>query len=898
MKSYSKPTPELIDSALAKLTSIQLRRHFYSKLENPFWAEELYDRGVFKAPPKPLVEGNSVRYLDWPELEYVKKVAGEVPETAANIVSNIDTDNFIIQEVAIDIATKLPIKDSSAFVNKTLIKWYEGDKQIAPFVVSPILELAKHLASEQSDSAFTIIEKCIFSFYKDENASFDKLKNKIWREWTFKDAVKILQEPFGTAFGTRYLEFLCEQLSKVLALEGSSNENYSIHWRNAIEDHEQDKYHENPKSIIVSSIRDLSLNLIVEKPNDVFSTLAKHSESIFRRLEIYLSGATGIKTDSILKWLLSSPESFWSEELHHEIFHFLKQRFSDLAVIDQTQILELISKGPSTDKYKDIAKSRKYAALEKALSGKYLEDYSLLPKDDHPDLLIYSEGGWVGPNSPITDSEISKMGVTDLVVYLKTWKPSGGWHEATPRGLGRLIEVDVKNSPNKYLDYLPLFKISQPTYVGHVLSGIQALAKELFTEKAWSSILDLCEWIVMQPIKIEGHVSSDSFNDDPDWQWTRQQIASLLDTRLRTAPLLYRQRIWALISTLISDDDPTREDDRKAASGSSGYGIAINSTKGRTLHAAVDYGLWLHDFDKTLPAPELFDLINSQITGDCLLSQLSVIGRFFPWLHLMSKEWAKANLNVIFPENDNEKFCASWEAYISHCDPYKDVFDILQSKYLYSLKHQNIIKADHNFYASRLASHIVIFYLWKKIDIQSPIISAVLTGETAKQVFSYLGDILQDEKIGPEEVKLGQLLWDKYIKDKVKDKNISKEQSEILAYYSGFVVSKSVDQNWKFENLKYLLDQKIKLHDESNLISGFADVPDNLIPVAFTILDKIVSTSAIDYFVEMHQEDLRKLIEKYYQSNIEEIRKPIKKLINALGEKGYKGFEQFLVKNS
>ena len=52
MKSWKKPTNEMIAKALGAIRKETARKYFFSHLENPLWLKPLTERGYFKYPPK------------------------------------------------------------------------------------------------------------------------------------------------------------------------------------------------------------------------------------------------------------------------------------------------------------------------------------------------------------------------------------------------------------------------------------------------------------------------------------------------------------------------------------------------------------------------------------------------------------------------------------------------------------------------------------------------------------------------------------------------------------------------------------------------------------------------------------------------------------------------------
>lgn len=102
--SFKKPTPELVTKALGQLKTYQDRRYFFTKLDNPYWVEPLHKHGYFSKPPKVVKEGNAFRLQDWPELDYLSRMATQVPELSLQIISAIETDNDLVKATVIKVA--------------------------------------------------------------------------------------------------------------------------------------------------------------------------------------------------------------------------------------------------------------------------------------------------------------------------------------------------------------------------------------------------------------------------------------------------------------------------------------------------------------------------------------------------------------------------------------------------------------------------------------------------------------------------------------------------------------------------------------------------------------------------------------------------------------------------
>ena len=122
MKSWTKPTDELVNKALTSVKKITARKYFFSRLENPLWLKPLAKRGCFKYPPKSLrFDDGTIRFPYWPEIRYLKNVCRDVPDEVVKLLINLpDTDNPVVYDGILDIALQLPGKQSVKLKDKIL----------------------------------------------------------------------------------------------------------------------------------------------------------------------------------------------------------------------------------------------------------------------------------------------------------------------------------------------------------------------------------------------------------------------------------------------------------------------------------------------------------------------------------------------------------------------------------------------------------------------------------------------------------------------------------------------------------------------------------------------------------------------------------------------------------
>ena len=109
MKSWKKPTNEMIDKALASVKKETDRQYFFSRLKNPMWIQPLTERGYFQSPPRArILPDENIQFPAWPELQYLKNVSEEAPKEVVELMLQLpEVDNPIIYEHILEIALRL-----------------------------------------------------------------------------------------------------------------------------------------------------------------------------------------------------------------------------------------------------------------------------------------------------------------------------------------------------------------------------------------------------------------------------------------------------------------------------------------------------------------------------------------------------------------------------------------------------------------------------------------------------------------------------------------------------------------------------------------------------------------------------------------------------------------------
>ena len=177
MKSWKKPTNEMIDRTLKLVKKGNGRRYFFSRLKNPLWIQPLAERGYFQSPPRiRYFDDGYVQFPSWPELQYLKNVSRDVPNEVINVVLDLPpVDNPSVYNEILEIALQLDGEQSIKLKPKVL-ESIDIDCQVLPHRYGDLLA---HWTSEDQTSAALELTKILIEFTPDPQS---KVKKKRRRE--------------------------------------------------------------------------------------------------------------------------------------------------------------------------------------------------------------------------------------------------------------------------------------------------------------------------------------------------------------------------------------------------------------------------------------------------------------------------------------------------------------------------------------------------------------------------------------------------------------------------------------------------------------------------------------------------------------------------------------------
>jgi len=866
MKSWKTPTVEQVEKVIPLLAHKEHYRYFFYKLQNPEWIMPLSRKGFFKVTNAPEVkkDRDTISFPPWPESHYLARMATYKPEAVLKIIIPlITTENISIHEDLVDAALAMPATLAASWVTEEL-KYIQKQPHFSLLLPEKLGMLMAHLAKGGQIKIAMKLARILLEVFPDPRKSAELSPGSTiqfppepitkFEAWSYEQILNKNMPDLVKANGIKTVELLCDLLEKAVKFsrsrdEDNGPEDYSYIWRPSIGGSKRGHIDE-IASILVSSIRDASQLLVTGKLvtlTDLVFILEKRPWKIFRRIALYLLTLFPEDAPALIGDRVVDRSLFDDFGMREEYRSLLGKCFGMLNPAQKEIIFNWIKDGPDLGKSIDVSgkrlideEAKKYCErwqlgclswFKDQLSGDWKERYTDLVKEYGEPKQEKSEVSWVGPTAPKSTDELKQMPLTEIVEFLKAWKPQEGWMQSSPEGLGRNLTEVVKQQPERFAKDGLSFKDLHPTYIRALISGLSGTLKEGTTVDL-APMLELCYWVVKQPLGLPKKYSElfkeceSGWGCDTDWGWTRSTIARFLSEAFDNDKILFEQRdiVWSILEPLTSDPDPTPE--RELKYNNSPSNLSINSIRGEAIHTVIRYALWVHrSLEKKQGAgekpemgfnvvPEVLKVLEEHldISQEPSLAIRAVYGKWLPYLAAIDSKWVKDSIPKIFPEDKDHIlfYDAAWQTYIVFCKPYDNMLEILKEQYAIAIEFSAIeIEKDRIFGNPNndLSEHLMTFYWRGKLDLEDPNGMLQAFWEKAPvqlrgHAMDFVGRALYQEKntVPADILQRIRSLWENRLTIAQAATNSEEHKAEMAAFGWWFV-SKKFDDQWALRQL-------------------------------------------------------------------------------------------------
>ncbi len=971
----TKATPD--SSAVEKLkntvpNNYVAHSYFFDRLEHPGWLEPLRAADFFSRLPSPEVdeETRSIRYSRWPQSGYLARMASRAPEEVLQIMLLLpETDNVWIHHDLAKAAAAMPPEFAAQWCARETA-WIEKQDGLFQLQAETLGERVIPLLFQgrMIDTGLKLLKSLLDVLPESRTQEQQtgpghnirrharRIRFSAWQYRRIRDRILNALPPSAREAA---LLLFCDLLEKAITLArqslaeeaGLRREDYSYIW---FPDLEVDRQSDDPENLLVLAVRTIAHAIASSNQMaipDLIEQLRQHKYEVFDRLAVDV--LCSYPDESLIKKVLTDRHLFEARGVRREYDLLIQSWFGKLPDEDQQTILSWIDIGPDLQAFKewhqavegheptdeDIARHKKLwqrdrlAPFHEALptdwkrryqeiTGEVGELRSTITENERTEI-------WVGPTSPKTADDLRSMGVDEIVAYLQGWEPAHEPMSPSREGVGRQLTQTVSKEPLRFAAGAMKFQGLDPTYVRALLQGFREALSHT-AGMAWSEVLQLCLWVVQQPITIPGR-TADKWGDDPDWGWTRKTIAGLLGVGFREGPsmipLEHRELAWEILAVLTDDPDPTPEDEVTDEGSSPIQGekkridpahIAINSTRGEAMQTVVEYGLWVRRHLEKQPdgppmasrgflgMPEVQRVLEAHLDSrkDPSLAVRSVYGRLFPSLVFLDPRWTNDHIIAIFPHEESLRRYrdAAWDTFLVFCQVSPVVFKILKEEYALAVEQLGIKSTtslgDQSL--NNLAEHLMVFYWLGELDSNDT--DGLLARFYARASASLRGHAL--EFVGrsvqrtPNDLDLTiaarlQALWERRLSKARSPETVEDHAAELEAFGWWFVSGKFEDM-WAVRQLLDALAIVPKTSPDHLVIERLVSLAQSMPLEAVQCLGFMVEGDKDGWKIMGWQEDARKIIAVGLSSRSSQARRAAVDLVNRLAARGFTDYRDLL----
>ncbi|MCV7254719.1 hypothetical protein H7J86_21390 [Mycobacterium hackensackense] len=556
---FKAPTEEQVREVVRKIPTLQLRRAFFEGLKNPLWVEPLAKQGVFSNPPEPEVADDGlIRDVYWPEIEYLVRVAKDVPEAVVDVLLKLGkSNNAWVRRGAIAIGATIP-PDQAARLQplikewkSTGLGWRTDPRDIVGFAVN-LFE------GRQTDFGKWLARLVFEPVAGKDGRRPRAMLEEYWYESGLSRLVAVLE--------AEHCAIVLRWLTTYERISGKLTKSRDITYFSRESIRKRDDEHGDIEQALIDAVRDLAIKAMLVDAEGTRDSLLKRNMILGRKIALFslaeairqldISDQQMERLVGVARGLLFDADSFHyscridyaelaravatvSEEMLSELPEFFDER--SMAEGDRNWA-RLVEDGVETaeaseqvkesvDRWKHLWLSSIGAVALPPSMQTTLADldarYGVIDAPLEPTPIVTS---WYGPNSPLTLDEMAAMSPVELVNHLESWHDSGhGWGpEPSHEGQGRELTALLASRPKALAGVGDLVGRLRPTYLRAILNGWQDAAKA-GVEPDWPQLLEVLGAVLAHGEESPFPTEGGRGDDDPDFRYAKQGAVRLLE---------------------------------------------------------------------------------------------------------------------------------------------------------------------------------------------------------------------------------------------------------------------------------------------------------------------------------------------------------------------------------
>lgn len=390
------PTAADVKRAIALLVLPIQRNVFYRRLQSVAWLASLADAGHFSSPPNLARDGEKWTVQPWPERTFLIAAAADASEAVRDIFLAIPEGNTnpLVWSAAAEAACRMP-PTVAAPVGVRIAGLLSMVPQM--LLAHHAIRLATHLAVEETDSAFQLVQALLF--LRKEDPTFDSTQStdpfnlrRVDTKWMLAaidthelgEIARTTLPALARADAERALRLVCTRLRLaergMRARQGlERDEDHSSQywcenlswWKSALD-------HGDVRAILATTMWTIVRREFLSGARSsrvAFTILGEFHEDIFARARILLLALSEGDSSSAISELLSDENVLRSRFGTTEIAELLERKFSACTPAAKHALVEAVRRGPSDKEILWVVGHRRHGIAQEARQATY----------DHPD---------------------------------------------------------------------------------------------------------------------------------------------------------------------------------------------------------------------------------------------------------------------------------------------------------------------------------------------------------------------------------------------------------------------------------------------------------------------------------------------------------------------------------
>lgn len=750
----------------------ELQTFFFRRAKGLHWFDPLVSHRLLvpehNPQPTPARDEGYINVPPWPATDYLVNTSDEIrlPENEEHAIKYIDFiretthdaknrgfSNYITWWQLAKVMRKIPVHLIMP-QDLEIVDYWLDDPYEKGFIVEEIGEKwLPDLLKETNDHSHRIalgLMNLLFDIkFVNKQLLSSTRQEPILRydSWHAKKLIDSVGRPSGERIGLDAVKIFESKL--MLIFHELDNDNWSSIWRSAIEDHEQNRSHDDVESVLLSAYRDCLSGLVgkdVTLAQSYIKAIFGQEYQTLKRVAILIINHHFDHLQALTGELLK-PEYFTSN-YRHEVWHFLKCRYHELspeqqkAVIEIIEGIELLDDDGIVEEVPTAYKRSVWLSSIRDLDVQAAELYQNYRKitqadPEHPDFSSYMSVGFVSQESPIPLEELLSLDIIRLKDRIDSYKDPKRPLEPRLEGLVKAFKSVIKAKASEFYLHLNEFVTSDLAFVDSIVEAYS----ELWTEKRqlpwnaiWQTLFEFCEKL----FALDCFWADDADKEQTLYTAYRGSVVSSICRMVEEGtksdehafdPNLMPKAKEILLTIL------EKQRGEEFSESSDSVTVAINSPRGRCIEALINHSLracrladkatnnhaaawqeYQHIYDSELQRKD-----NNEYEF------VTLVTLYLPNFLYMSRDWVLSNLPNIFDPAHYLKWLCSMQGYAHVSVVHREIYDHLK-------QNGSIVKAldDPNLkerIQRRFVQNICVAYLhnFERLDDPKSLISILFS---------------------------------------------------------------------------------------------------------------------------------------------------------------------------